>query len=118
MSNKMLRASLLIALLALVASLSYQHSSAFAATAHNCLSGSQTAEACTSHPSSAISIKAVKPTLARTIARSKTSGDRITGSDGLAIPPLQWQSSLERPTALLHIDRDRAGHAGRAPPAP
>ena len=108
--------SLLIALLAVVASFADGRPPAFAATAYDCVSNSRTAEACTSHPPAAVSIDVVKPTLNRTVARAKMSGERIARSNGLLIAPLEWQSTLECKTADLHKDYDLSGHAGRAPP--
>ena len=112
----MWHASLLIAVLALFASFGDGQSPEFASTAHDCVSLTQTAETHVPHPATARSIEVTKTTLTRTIVRIKTTGDRAARTIGLGVPSLHWQPALERPTALLHIDHDRSGHSGRAPP--
>jgi hypothetical protein len=115
-NNKIWHASLLIALLAVTAAVGHPHSRLSGATACDCQSLSQAVDARASDTASATTIDVAKTTVTRIPSRSKTSGDRITGTNGLVIPPLLWRPALERPTALIHIDRDRSEHAGRAPP--
>ena len=116
MSNRIGHASLFIALLAVAASFGHQHSLLFAAHAYDCLSLSEAPEARASVHAAAASIDLAKTAVTRSAFGSKASGDRLTGTNGLLIPPLQWQPALERRTTLLHIHHDRSGHAGRAPP--